>query len=79
MRHYLNHWKNTTSVLQWFTEIEGRHRKKFISWDICDFYASITEKLLGEALDWAAGFVMITPKQRDIIFHVRKTFLGSLG
>ena len=75
----LNHWKNTTSVLQWFTEIEGRHRKKFISWDICDFYASITEKLLGEALDWAAGFVMITPKQRDIIFHVRKTFLFHKG
>ena len=75
----LNHWKNTTSVLQWFTEIEGKHRYKFITWDICDFYASITEKLLGEALDWAEGFVNITPKQRDIIFHVRKSFLFHKG
>ena len=60
-------------------KIEGKHRKKFITWDICDSYASISEKLLGEALDWAAGFVNITPKERDIIFHVRKSFLFHKG
>ena len=75
----LNHWKNTISVLQWFKEIEGKHRYKFISWDICDFYSSITEELLNDALDWANTMVPITQDQRDIIMHVRKTFLFHKG
>ena len=71
----LNQWKNTASVLQWFDQLEGKHRKRFIAWDIVDFYPSISEQLLGEALDWASNYVDITYQQRKVIFHVRKTFL----
>ena len=33
----LNQWKNTASVLQWFTRIENKSRYSFIQWDIVNF------------------------------------------
>ena len=71
----LNQWKNTAAMLQWFTRIEIEERNTFIQWDIVDFYGSIKEELLIKALDWASTMVPITPDQRELFLHVRKSFL----
>ena len=58
-------------------KIEGKHRKKIITWDICDSYASISEKLLGEALDWAGGFFQYYPKRKGHNLPCEKIVLVS--
>ena len=47
----INQWKNTTSVLNWFNALQHKENLSFICFDVCDFYPSITEKLLSKALD----------------------------
>ena len=43
--------------------------------DIKDFYPSIKEDLLIEALEFAKQHVTIKPKDRETIFHARKSLL----
>ena len=43
--------------------------------DIKDFYPSITEKLLKNALTFADEISKIKQKDKDIIFHARKSLL----
>ena len=45
----LNQWRNTSSVIEWFKNIP----EKQIKFDIGDFYPSISEQLLSEALQYA--------------------------
>ena len=71
----LNHWKNTSSVLQWFDKIQNKEKYNFITWDINDFYGSITEDLLRRTIEWAENFIEISDEHKELIFHVRKTFL----
>jgi hypothetical protein len=49
-----NQWRNTQQVILWFGNINDKDRHSFISFDIVDFYPSISEKLLNEALAWAS-------------------------
>ena len=55
----LNQWKNTKDVISWFKEIENKPRCKFILFDIKEFYPSIKESLLKNALDFAKQHVRI--------------------
>ena len=43
--------------------------------DIKDFYPSIKESLLIEALEFAKQHVIINSKDRETIFHARKSLL----
>jgi hypothetical protein len=71
----LNSWKNTDSVITWFKAINNKDRVSFITYDVCDFYASITEEVLTKSLDFASDFIEISDSDREIIFQARKTFL----
>ena len=73
----VNLWRNTRSVLEWFNAIENKHSTLFICFDVVDFYPSITEKLLSDAIDFAAKYVNIPPTDREIIMHVKQTLLFS--
>ena len=42
----INQWKNTQNVLNWFDKIENKRDVALISFDIENFYPSITMKLL---------------------------------
>ena len=75
----LNMWKNTSAVINWFTKIRKKQRCTFISFDIVDFYPSITEKLLKRALEFAEQFTSISKQDMDIIFHARKSMLFGQG
>ena len=62
-------------MVQWPT---GESRKSFLQWDICEFYPSITEPLLYEAIEFAQNKNVIIEKDEiTIIMHSRKAFLFS--
>ena len=44
----VNQWRNTQNVIEWFANIEQKSRHSFISFDIVDFYPSISENLLDQ-------------------------------
>ena len=53
--------KNTQNVIEWFFgNIKEKHRHSFISFDIVDFYPSISENSLDQALSWASNLAIIT-------------------
>lgn len=72
---HANQWRNTTDAISWFQSIPNKHRQSFISFDIVDFYPTITETLLDRAITWAQHFVTITDKDIKIIKHARKSLL----
>ena len=73
----INQWKNTSSVLKWFNSLQHKESLSFICFDVCDFYPSITEKLLRKALDFANSYRPISEHERDIIIHAKRSLLLS--
>ena len=73
----INQWKNTASVLRWFNSLENKNSLSFKCFDVCDFYPSITEKLLSKALDFATAYRQITSHEREIILHAKRSLLFS--
>ena len=47
----VNQWKSTDSVIAWFKNLSNKSTRSFITFDIVDFYPSISEELLREALE----------------------------
>ena len=74
----VNEWKNTANVINWFKKIESKSSHKFM-FDVKDFYPSIKEGLLIEALEFAKQHVTIKAKDRETIFHARKSLLYNEG
>ena len=71
----VNQWRNTASVIEWFKKIENKDNKRFIQLDIVDFYPSISEKLLNEALTFGKSITNIDEETLRIIQHCRKSIL----
>ena len=69
----VNQWRSTRSVIEWFTRISNKERHTFLVFDIVDFYPSISEKLMSEALNYAKLFIAISEDDREIIMHARLT------
>ena len=67
----VNQWRNSSDTIAWFQSIPLKNRKSFISFDIVDFYPSITESLLDQSMDWATQFTAITDSDIRIIKHAR--------
>ena len=61
-----NQWKNTQTVIDWFNEIPNKKGRKFVVFDIKEFYPSIKEQLLKEALDFANSYVNIPENNKKI-------------
>ena len=75
----VNQWRNTQNVIDWFGSIEEKSRHSFILFDIIDFYPSISENLLDQALSWASNLASISNEDISIIKHARKSLLFSNG
>jgi len=71
----VNLGKSTPNVIEWFQTIPDKAQHAFVTFDVCDFYPSISEQLLKKALDHASPFTCITPQERLIIIHVKKSLL----
>ena len=57
------------------SQISNKSHCKFIVFDICEFYPSISEELLSKAVNWAKGIVSITPEETEIIFKSKQSLL----
>ena len=44
-------WKNTWDVIKWFKAKADKQDYTFIQFDICEFYPSISEKLLKDTFE----------------------------
>ena len=75
----LNMWRNTAAVTNWFSNLERKHQCTFFCSDIVDFYPSITERLLNQALDFAGQHVAVSQQDREVILHARKSMLFGQG
>ena len=75
----INQWKNTQSVVNWFKNLKNKKQLKFVVFDIENFYPSISEKLLGDALKFAKEKVKIKKIDFDTIMHARKSLLYKKG
>ena len=71
----LNQWKNTNDVLEWFNNISDKRNCAFIQLDIAEFYPSITEKILKNALSFAKQHTEINKNETRTINHCRKSLL----
>lgn len=70
-----NQWKNKDSVIDWFKEIPNKSNCNFVVFDIEEFYPSITEKLLKDSITFAERHVDLSSKEKEVIFHCRKSLL----
>ena len=75
----LNQFKNVYSCINWFKNLKEKPNLKFIVFDIVNFYPSITQELLEQALNWASQFTPISNEDKDIIFQARKSLLYFEG
>ena len=71
----LSQWKSTKSVIDWFKKIENKPQHRFMVFDVKDFYPSITENLLKNAIQFAETLIAIDPKDKEIVHHARKSLL----
>ena len=71
----MNQWKNTGSAIKWFNSLKDKHLIKFLMFDIKDFYPSITQDLLNEALKFASEYRYISKCDIDVIHHAKKGLL----
>ena len=52
-------WKNTNNVIEWFNNIPEKKNCKFIQLNIKEFYPSVTEETLDEAISYAKEHITI--------------------
>ena len=71
----VNQWKNTQAVLEWYKNIPNKNNHSFISFDVVDFYPSITENLLIEALNFASKYDNITDEEKALIIQAKQSLL----
>ena len=72
-----NQWKNSTSVIKWFTALENKTDCPSIKFDIREFYPFITEDLLKTSLSFASKYQNTPEEDIRIINHCRKSLLFS--
>ena len=76
LEHYaLNQWRNTSTVIEWFSNIQDKSKCRFIKFDIEEFYPSISERLLNNAISFAQTITEVTPPIVNIIKLARKSLL----
>ena len=72
---HANHWKNTSSVIDWFKNIPNKRQSSFIQFDVENFYPSISLTSFNNAIQYACEITEITNHDISIIKHSRKTLL----
>jgi hypothetical protein len=67
--------KSTRDTLNWFNSINGKERHSFITFDIVNFYPSISSRLLQDALNFAEAHTDISAQEKEIIWHAKQLLL----
>jgi hypothetical protein len=74
-----NQWRNSDDTIAWFSGLNNKHKQTLLSFDIVDFYPSITEQLLDDAINWGKQFTPIPESDIKIIKHARQSLLFNNG
>ena len=75
----LTQWKNTHEFLGWFNGLSDKSNSTFLQFDICNFYPSITEKLILKSIAHAAQYTDISEEDKILILHTSKSLLYHKG
>ena len=75
----VNQWRSLTQVIEWFRNIQEKDRHTFTSFDIVEFYPSITLSLLKKAIAFAKKLTQVSKQDIKIIMHARKSLLFDKG
>ena len=75
LRHKLNmnQWKNTEDAIDCFKSINEKQFRKFVIFDMKDFYPSIKELLLKKTLCLAENYIKVSNKDKAIIKDAKKS------
>ena len=76
---HFNQWKNTDLLIKWFIDISNKKGCSFIQLDIKEFYPSINEDILTNAIQFAKLHTTIDVKDLRLIMHCRKSFLSFVN
>ena len=71
----VNQWRNTGTVINWFSNTKHKSRCRFVQLDIVEFYPSISSELLKNALNFARKHIEIDEDTFSDIMHARKSLL----
>ena len=71
--------KNTSAVTDWFTRTQRKQQCTFVSFDIVNFYLSISKELLKRGMQFASQHTTISQQDRDIILHAMKSMVFWQG
>ena len=71
----VNQWKNTNNAINLFNNTVNKKECTLIQFDIKDFYPSITEEILEEAISFAKSLIDIDDHKIRTIKHCRKSLL----
>ena len=66
-------------MLQWFKKLPNKRKCAFISFDVVEFYPSMSETLLERALDFATNYVNISDDDCHIILQAKQSLLFNNG
>ena len=73
----VSQWRNTSTVIKWFENLQNKQKRRFIKFDIAEFYPSIAENLLERSIEYAKSFATIEHKTLEAITLARKSLLFS--
>ena len=68
-----NQWRNTLQVINWFKNLTHEKNRRFIKFDIADFYPLISEDPLSRAISYARTIMTTDNKVIDAIKFARKS------
>ena len=68
-------WQNASEVIKWFQNIKNKKLHTLTAFDIQEFYPSIVEKFLKDAVLFAQTHANISRKDIEVIFHCLRSLL----
>ena len=75
----LQQWVNSSSTIEWFKGLQDKRSLSFLQFDIIEFYPSISEKLLKDALNWAKSKIGVTEEEVKIVMNTKEALLFKDG
>ena len=66
-------------IYTWFVNLDNKQELTFVKFDVEAFYPSISEALLGSALEWAGTMVEITQEEKEVINKTKMSLLFVKG
>ena len=71
----INQWKNTSNVLDWYSNYTDKNKASFVQFDTENFYSSITSDLLCNSIQFLKKVTTVSDNDIQIIIKSRKSLL----